>query len=310
LVSHHPLFFDSVFSLDSTREPGRTASQLIRADLSLLVAHTNLDASPEGVSTALAHRLGLDRLSPLDRRIEDKVKVVLFIPAGYEEKIMAGLDRLKAGQIGAYRLCTFKTRGEGTFIPETGSNPYQGEIGRPQRASEWRLEVLVNRAEVTELIKTIRLIHPYEEMAYDIYPIENPSLNVGIGRLGLYDPPITWETLLQRLKHEVEAPSVRVSGDIPRTVQKVAVCGGSGGRLIPAALSAGAEILICGEIGYHPVVSNQGRGLTLMEIGHYPSEKWVIPILAKALREAGQDEKWGIEVFEDREPGDPYSQFF
>ncbi|MBA4394543.1 MAG: Nif3-like dinuclear metal center hexameric protein, partial [Desulfobacca sp.] len=241
---------------------------------------------------------------------EEKVKLVVFIPSGYEEKITDALGGLKAGRIGPYRLCTFKCRGEGTFVPESGSHPFLGEVGRLQRVSEWRLEVLTTRAEVGPLIKTIRLVHPYEEMAYDVYPVENPSADVGLGRVGHYDPPISWETLMHRLKQEVEAPWVRVSGDIPRTVQRIAVCGGSGGSLISAALLTGAEMLICGEIGYHPIVSNQGEKLTLIEIGHYPSEKWVIPILAEALREANLAEGWGIEVFEDREPGDPYSQFF
>jgi len=310
LISHHPLFFEPLFSLESNREPGRTASRMIQADLSLLVAHTNLDAAPEGVSTALARRLGLNATTPLEKRLQEGVKVVFFIPVGYEEKITEALGVLKAGRIGPYGLCTFKCRGEGTYVPDVGSHPFLGEIGCLRRVSEWRLEVLTNKAEVAELIKKIRLVHPYEEMAYDVYPVENPSAEVGLGRVGHYDPPIPWETLIQRLKQEVEAPWVRVSGEIPQAVQTIAVCGGSGGRMIPAALSAGAEVLICGEIGYHPIVSNQGQGLTLIEIGHYPSEKWVIPVLAEVLRTAGQAEGWGIEVFEDREPGDPYSQYF
>lgn len=310
IISHHPLFFEPCSSLESAHEPGRTASALIKANLSLLVAHTNLDAAPEGVSTALARKLGLSEIFPLEKRLQDVVKLVLFIPPGYEEKITEVLGELKTGRIGPYRLCTFKCRGEGTFLPELGSHPFQGEIGRLERVSEWRLEVLTSRAEVVELIKKVRSVHPYEEMAYDVYPVENTSNDVGLGRVGHFDPAISWETLIQRLKREVEAPWVRVSGKIPRTVHKTAVCGGSGGRLISAALSAGAEIFICGEIGYHPIVSNQGQGLTLIEIGHYPSEKWLIPILAEALREASRTEGWEIEVIEDREPGDPYSQFF
>jgi len=101
-----------------------------------------------------------------------------------------------------------------------------------------------------------------------------------------------------------------LSAVVPAKVEKTAVCGGSGGRLISKALSAGADIFICGEIGYHPMVSQQDQGLTLLEIGHYPSEKWIIPILAETLREASRNEGWGIAVFEDREPGDPYSQYF
>jgi dinuclear metal center YbgI/SA1388 family protein len=310
ILCHHPLFFTPIVSLETSREPGRTAAQLIKADLALLVAHTNLDAAPEGVSTALARRLGLGNLRPLEKRLEEKVKVVVFIPSGYEETITEALGRLESGRIGPYRLCTFKCRGEGTFIPEEGSHPFQGETGRLQRVSEWRLEILTDKAGVGELIKTIRLVHPYEEMAYDVYPVENPSAQVGIGRVGEFVPPIPGEELLRRLKVAAEAPQLKISGEIPPKVQKIAVCGGSAGSVIPAALSAGAEVLVCGEIGYHPIVSNQGYGVTFIEIGHYHSEKWMIPMLAEMLRESGRIEGWGIEVFENRETGDPYSHFF
>lgn len=310
LICHHPLFFQPIDSLKNNQEPGRTASLMVKQEISLLVAHTNLDAAPEGVSTALGRRLGLINLIPLEKRSHDLVKLVLFVPIGYEEKIIKILDAQNTGRMGPYRLCTFKARGEGTFVPEEGSRPFQGEIGRMQRVSEWRLEVSTPKATICELIEMIRLVHPYEEMAYDIYSVECSSADVGIGRVGLFDPAISWETLIYRLKQEVEVPQVRVSGPIPRTIRKAAVCGGSGGRLIFNALSAGAEILICGEIGFHPVVSHQGQGMTLIEIGHYPSEKWVIPILAEALREASRTDGWGIEVFENRESGDPYVQYF
>lgn len=310
LICHHPLFFNPITALNKNAEPGRTAAQMIKADLSLLVAHTNLDAAPEGVSTALGRRLGLVELLSLEKRPQDLVKLVLFIPIGYEEKMMKVLDLFDAGQIGSYRLCTFKSRGEGTFIPEKGSSPFQGKIGRMERATEWRLEVTLLRVVVAELINEIRLVHPYEEMAFDVYPLENLSPGVGLGRVGRFDPPLERETLIRRLKEEIEAPWVRVSGTIPPMVTKAALCGGSGGSLIPVALEAGAEVFICGEIGYHPVVSNQGQEMALIEIGHYPSEKWIIPVLAESLREVSRNESWGVEVFEDRLPGDPYSHYY
>ena len=310
MICHHPLFFQPVDSLKSNQEPGRTALQMAKADIALLAAHTNLDAAPDGVSTALAHRLGLINLVPLEKRMHDLVKLVIFIPSGYEEKITQALDEAEAGQIGSYRLCTFKARGEGTFIPQAGSHPFMGEIGRIQRVSEWRLEVLTRRVHVGDLVEKIRQVHPYEDMAYDVYPVENPSDDVGLGRVGYFDPAISWETLIHRLKQDVEAPSVRVSGPIPETIQKAAVCGGSGSKMILEAMSAGAQVFICGEIGYHPTVSLQGQALTLVEIGHYPSEKWVIPVLARVLREANQAEAWGIDVLEDMQPGDPYVHYF
>jgi dinuclear metal center YbgI/SA1388 family protein len=310
MICHHPLFFQPVHSLNSEQEPGRTALRMAKGGIALLVVHTNLDSAPDGVSTALAHRLGLIDLRPIEKPFQDSVKLVVFIPIGYEEKIMLSLDEAKEGRIGSYRLCTYKSRGEGTFKAEIGSHPFQGEIGKIERVSEWRLEVLIPRAHVLELVEKIRRAHPYEEMTYDIYPVENTSPDVGLGRVGHFDPPVSWELLIQRLKQEVEASSLRVSGSIFPLIQKAAVCGGSGSTLIPRASSTGAQVFICGEIGYHSIVSHEGKPLTLIEIGHYPSEKWVIPSLAGILKRRSQVDDWGIEVLEDILPGDPYIKYF
>jgi dinuclear metal center YbgI/SA1388 family protein len=310
MICHHPLFFQPIYSLTNRQEPGRTALRMAQEGIALLVAHTNLDSAPDGVSTALALRLGLIDLRPIECPFQDSVKLVVFIPIGYEEKIMQRLDEAKAGRIGSYRLCTYKSRGEGTFKAEIGSHPFQGERGKLERVSEWRLEILTPRVRVLELIETIRRAHPYEEMAYDIYPLENNSPDLGLGRVGRFDPPLSWESFIQRLKQEVEVPSVRVSGSIPSIVRKAAVCGGSGRALIPGASSSGAEVFIGGEFGYHPIVAHEGQSLALIEIGHYPSEKWVIPALAGSLREKSQGEDWGLEILEEILPGDPYINFF
>jgi dinuclear metal center YbgI/SA1388 family protein len=310
MICHHPLFFQAVYSLNKTQEPGRTALRMAQEGIALLVAHTNLDSAPDGVSTALALRLGLIDLRPIEKPFQDSVKFVVFIPIGYEEKIMQSLDETKAGRIGSYRLCTYKSRGEGTFKAGIGTHPFRGEMGKIERVSEWRLEVLTSRANVLELTEKIRQVHPYEEMPYDIYPVENTLPDVGLGRVGHFDPPLSWESLIQRLKQAVEVPAVRVSGSIPPMVQKAAVCGGSGSALIPGASSTGAQVFICGEIGYHPMVSHEGQASTLIEIGHYPSEKWVIPALAVSIKKRSQVEGWGLEVLEEILPGDPYIKYY
>jgi dinuclear metal center YbgI/SA1388 family protein len=310
MITHHPLFFQPQNAINVQVEPGRTAAMVMRADISLIAAHTNLDASPEGVSTALGHRLKMTDLRPLEKRIEEKVKLVLFVPLGYEEKIIPLLDTPQSGRIGSYRLCTFKSMGEGTYLPESESHPFKGEKGKMARASEWRLEVIAEKRVLGDLLQKIRQVHPYEEMAFDVYPVQNPSESVGLGRVGRFDPAISWAELVRRLKEEVEAPSVRVSGNLPDHISQAALCGGSGGSLIPNVLASNVRVFICGEIGYHPIVSFEGRGVTLIEIGHYPSEKWIIPFLAENFREAGRKEGWDITVFEDREPGDPYSRYF
>ncbi len=228
LICHHPLFFQPLYSLTGEGEPGRSAVRLIREEIALWVAHTNLDAAPEGVSTALARRMGLVDLTPLVPKPNEMVKVVVFVPIGYEERILEGIRGTRAGRIGTYSLCTFKARGEGTFLAEAESRPFIGEIGVLERASEWRLEILCPRNEIFRLLDRIRALHPYEEMAYDLYPLENPSPDTGLGRVGRFDPPLPGEELIRLLRERVEAPQLRLSGPLPDHIQRAAVCGGSG----------------------------------------------------------------------------------
>jgi dinuclear metal center YbgI/SA1388 family protein len=307
LLCHHPLIFKPLSRIETDREPGRTIGELIRGGLILWVAHTNLDAAPEGVSTALARRIGLQALRPLESLNGDWLKLVLFVPVGYEEVIQEALRRVPGiGRIGVYDTCSFTVRGEGRFTPGPGSRPFRGEEGRESRAAESRLEILVPPAAVERLLNQLRTVHPYEEMALDLYPVRNPVPDAGLGQSGLFDPPLAWDDFIRILKERTEAPVVQVSGVIPDRVASVAVCGGSGRSAIPGARRAGAQVLLTGEVGYHPAVECQETGPVLVTIGHYCSEKWILPELAGWLSRADQERGWGITVEVYMPPGDPY----
>jgi dinuclear metal center YbgI/SA1388 family protein len=309
LLCHHPLIFSALARVATDREPGRTVAELIRGGVLLWVAHTNLDAAPEGVSTVLARRIGLQALRPLEVKEGELFKLVVFVPLGYEERIQRALRSVAGlGRLGAYDYCSFTTRGEGRFTPGEGSRPFRGETGRESRVQESRLEMLVPPAALEQARSALRAVHPYEEMAWDLYPVRNPVPDVGLGRVGLYDPPLAWDAFIQRLKARTEAPLIQVSGAVPDRVASVAVCGGSGRSVIPRVRQAGAQVLLTGEVGYHPAVECQEAGPVLVTIGHYCSEKWILPELADQLSRADQERGWGIALQVFMPPGDPYIQ--
>jgi putative NIF3 family GTP cyclohydrolase 1 type 2 len=172
------------------------------------------------------------------------------------------------------------------------------------------LEVQVPMAQADELLRRLRLAHPYEEMAYDLYPLQNCAVGVGIGRLGMYEPPLSWDRFITFLREAAEAPCIQVAGKIPETIERAAVCGGAGRSLIPAALAAQAQVFITGEIGHHPSVEFSGEGMALVSIGHYVSEKWILPVLGRQLTEASEAQGWELEVRIHLEPGDPTCRYF
>lgn len=307
LVCHHPLFLQPLPHLRTDRDPGKTIGELLRNDLILWVAHTNLDADPEGVSTALAKRLRLEGLEPLTPQGEARYKLVLYIPAGYEEVLQEALRLPRMGELGAYRHCSFSVRGEGRFTPAAKTRPFRGRPGREERVREARLEMTVPQAGIGGVLERIRAVHPYQQMAYDLIPLANRDPGVGLGRLGHYQPPLSWETFVSRVKEGTGTPVLQVGGTIPTQVSRVAVCGGSGRSAIPRALETGAQVLVTGELGYHVLVEFRESPLALMTIGHYVSEKWILPDLALQVKEVARDRAWDLEVKTYLEPGDPYA---
>lgn len=102
----------------------------------------------------------------------DKVKIVVFVPESHVDIVREAMGKAGAGKIGNYTYCSFSSKGIGWFKPEEGAHPHIGEVGKFESVSEERIEVVCERDRVTDVIKAIKKVHPYEEIALDIYPLE------------------------------------------------------------------------------------------------------------------------------------------
>ncbi|HSW35378.1 MAG TPA: Nif3-like dinuclear metal center hexameric protein, partial [Candidatus Limnocylindrales bacterium] len=145
LVTHHPLFHRALSSIDESSPKGALVAAAIRHRLNIFCAHTNFDVVPHGVSFQLATSLGLSVeegqvLDPTGN--EQLLKLVVFIPVGYEDKVRNALAGAGAGYIGNYSHCTFQTLGMGTFMPGVGTEPFVGVTGRVEKVDEIRLETI------------------------------------------------------------------------------------------------------------------------------------------------------------------------
>lgn len=101
------------------------------------------------------------------------VKLVVFVPISHADIVRKALGEAGAGKIGNYDFCSFSSRGVGRFRGNEKSNPTIGEAGKYEAAEEERIEVVVPREILEKVIEKMKLVHPYEEVSYDIYPIEN-----------------------------------------------------------------------------------------------------------------------------------------
>jgi putative NIF3 family GTP cyclohydrolase 1 type 2 len=208
LVVHHPVIFKPVRKVVTTDVVGGLVLKLAAHGIALIAAHTNLDRSPEGTSRALADLVGLARegerfLVPASQN--HGCKFVVFVPEGHVDAVIEAAARAGAGVIGAYSHCTFRSPGVGTYIPLEGARPFAGKVGRLEQAAELRLECLVSRERLGALIEAVRAAHPYEEMAYDVYPLVEGEAQWGLGLIGALERPVTLGALARRVRRKLPA---------------------------------------------------------------------------------------------------------
>ena len=305
ILSHHPLIFQPLKSVTPANETGRLVLAAVRAGIAVISAHTNLDRAPNGLNDWLADRLGLNSSVPLLPGGEDLLKLIVFVPAGYEDAVADALFQGGAGQLGNYDRCSFRSTGTGTFRPGAGSRPFLGRCGETEHTGEVRLETMVPRHKLNRTLERMFKAHPYEEAAFDLVPLANRRTDVGLGRIGRLPEPTTLDAFAERVK-EALGTRLRLTGKGDTPIAKVALCGGSGASLIPEAVRQGADVLVTGDIKYHEARNAENQGLALIDAGHFSTERLMVQGLAQAMRKEAAQRGAAIEFFEMEGEEDPF----
>jgi dinuclear metal center YbgI/SA1388 family protein len=283
LVTHHPLIFKPQKSISTATPQGHLIHTAIRSGLSVISMHTNYDIAPGGLNDVLAERLGLSRCKPLQTTTEQQLaKLVVFVPADYLDKLRTELYPY-AAVLGAYCDCSFATPGEGTFTPQKGARPHIGSVGQHEQVAEQRLELLIDRNNLPRAIKALLAAHPYEEPAFDIYPLLNQGDTHGLGRIGHLSQQLSLADLAAQTERNLQVSGLRYVGNPDSMVSKVAICSGSGASLLRTAARAGADVLITGDIKYHDARDAEGLGMALIDAGHYSTEIIMVAAVQRQL---------------------------
>ncbi|MBM7865530.1 Nif3-like dinuclear metal center hexameric protein [Heliobacterium gestii] len=309
IVSHHPLFFKPMKTIRYDQPQGRLIRAIVKANLQVYSAHTNLDSARGGVNDILAQRLGLEAIEPLfDDKQEELVKIVVFVPANHEAVVRRAMGDAGAGHIGNYSHCAFGSAGRGTFLPLAGTTPFIGVQGVLEEVEEVRLETIVSQKGLNRVLKAMLKAHPYEEAAYDLYPLLNRGDKTGLGRVGRLPAPEPLEAVAERIKTKLHVARVRWTGaDKGRMVEKIAVCGGSGASAIARAQFKGAQVLVTGDIKYHEAQTAELLGIDLIDAGHFATERPVLEALAAYLEERAAKEKTTVQVIVHPQSQDPFT---
>ncbi|QGG47793.1 Nif3-like dinuclear metal center hexameric protein [Heliorestis convoluta] len=307
IVLHHPFIFKPLHHLRWDTLQGRLIKKVIENNLQIYVAHTNLDIARGGVNDVLAEKLGLENVEPLyENKKEELVKIAYFVPLEDEKKVRQAIGDAGAGHIGQYSHCTFRTEGTGTFLPLQGANPHIGAVGTIEEVKEMRVETIVPQKKLKAVLKALFKAHPYEEVAYDIYPLQNEGEKNGLGRIGLLATPLAIKDFAEEVKQKLNLTSLRWVGlDVERKVKKIALCGGSGGSTIGHARYRGADLLLTGDIKYHEGQEALALGIDLFDAGHFATEKPAMDRLAQYLQDKAKEEKRNLEFFVHEPNQDP-----
>lgn len=270
IIAHHPLLFKPLQQIDVTTPKGKIVQKLIKHDITVYAAHTNLDMANNGVNDMLCDQLNINiQKSLVDFHTERLCKFVIYVPKSHADIVRNALSGAGAGHIGAYSHCTFQSKGQGTFKPLEGTNPYIGSENKLEIVEEMKVETIIPHSGLSKVMNAIFEVHPYEEPAYDIYPLENQGQSFGLGRVGFIHQKMKFENFVAYVKERLGLSHVRVIGNMSKDVEKVAVLGGSGEKFIDQVKKSGADVYITGDLSFHQAQDAEQMGLALIDAGHY-----------------------------------------
>lgn len=280
IISHHPIIFGGITSIDSSHWVGRVLTKAIKNNISLYSIHTNLDNIKDGVNRKICDILKLKNYKILSPKYGFSKKLEIYIPEKDKDDFLEKLFQTGAGKIGNYRECSFQQEGIGTFTPVEGSNPKIGSILKKQNVKETKLEIYFDSDIESKIINSIKSYHPYEEPSYFIHTTDLPSKEVGSGMIG--ERKITFNDLLDELKNNFKCNSIKHTKIIKENINKIAVCGGSGSFLTTPAITNKADVFITSDFKYHDFFEANNK-ITLVDIGHYESEQFTKELIFEFL---------------------------
>jgi len=287
VIAHHPLIFKGLKKIDAKHWTGQVLEYAIKHDIALYAIHTNLDNVLPGVNEMLASRIGLPTatLKPLRPLQNALVGLTTFVPHTAAHLVLDALWAAGAGHVGNYSQCSFATVGVGTYTPQAGATPYTGQVGKAERAAEVRLEVILPAFAEHIVLKALFATHPYEEVAYYVYPLKNTWQDAGAGAVADLPEPMPFVDFCKQVCTGLQIEHLRhTAAATDKRVTRVAVCGGAGSFLLEDAKRAGADVLVTGDVKHHEFLE-ASESTIIVDVGHFESERLITDWLSLKISE-------------------------
>jgi dinuclear metal center YbgI/SA1388 family protein len=299
IVTHHPCIFPKGRGL-SKLVPGPAGSlsrlllEALSSQIAIVSSHTNFDRCALEVVDAVARGLGVEPKGRLLEHASGSLKkLVVFVPKTHVDTVREAICAAGAGQIGRYDSCSFGAEGEGTFRGEEGTTPFLGKPGSLEKAAEVRLETVFPTGMERPVLKALLAAHPYEEVAFDVYSLEQAPSGQGLARglgygfWGDFQEPKPFPELRKSVRSLFNIDGFWITENPPSRVKRIGFVAGKGASFVGAARSVGCDLLITGEAGYHTALDGWRHGLAVMELGHRESELFFIKTMSSWLSQLG-----------------------
>jgi dinuclear metal center YbgI/SA1388 family protein len=291
IVSHHPLIFSGIKKLTGRNYVERCIMKALRNNIALYAIHTNLDNIRTGVNKMICDKLGVLHPEILDPISGNLKKLIVYVPdiklsngSTVPNEVRNALWKAGAGNIGNYENCSFSTSGIGTFKGQNDTNPFIGQPNELTHQEEIKIEVIFPSWQEASIIKHLKEVHPYEEVAYYVIALSNKNEFTGAGMIGNLAEPMDELSFLSLLKTNMQTACIKHTNLLNKPIKKVALCGGSGSFLLSKAIQKGADIFITADYKYHQFFDAEGK-IIIADIGHYESEQFTVDLLFNKVRE-------------------------
>jgi dinuclear metal center YbgI/SA1388 family protein len=283
VISHHPVLFSGLKKITGQNSTQRIIAKAIKHDIALYAAHTNMDNITGGVNTKICEKLGLVDCKILSPSENELLKIAVYVPESHAEKVRNAMFEAGAGSIGSYSNCSFCTKGKGTFKADNNANPFVGEKGKLHTEDEIRIEMIASKNNLPKIQIAILKNHPYEEVACDMYNLENKYEKTGSGMIGCLPKPVRHAEFYEMLKNVFSLKIIRSTKPVSETISRVALCGGAGSFLLGDAIENQADIFVSSDFKYHQFFDAENK-ITIADIGHFESEQFTVEIFYDIIK--------------------------
>ncbi len=296
IVVKHPPIFRPVARLSADDPQEKMLMDLIKHDIAVYAAHTNMDIIDDGLNDWFCEALGIEADTFLHQTHQIKMKkLAVFVPVDQASQIRRVLAEAGAGQQGAYKNTSYSLIGTGRFVPQDHAHPAIGAAGKETQVQEAKIEVIFPETITDKVVAAMIQAHPYEEPAYDLYTLDNLTAYYGIGRVGQLPAPMPVQEFVARIKQVFELDALRIilPNQPKEQIQRFAICGGSGQSFYTDALKAKADVYITGDVTYHIAHDMQANGLIGIDPGHH-IEALCIPRFIEKFNQWKAEENWSV----------------